>query len=250
MHSLLVRQHPRKHIDFGDATRIATWLTTVGGLSLMLGLAGGATALWPSTAGVMPVGLLLVAAGILQFPNAVVLPAWRGALTLQLIAVIYVTAGLVAIIDPRGSAVAPEVLIGIHVCAVGALRVGTALRFRRTKGWRRVLGTGLLSALLGALLVAQWPIAGPRSLEFLIPVELVVNGYAYVVLGAAVRIRRRRNPTEVQQGNRLQPLRRRGRAGSKARASGVRQTRTPRSIDDANSALLSSAAGQRDRDSN
>ena len=226
MHSFLVRQRPRRHIDFGDTARIATWLTTVGGLSLALGLAGGATALWSSTAGVIPIGLLLVAAGVVQLPNAVVLPAWRGALTLQLIAVIYVTAGLVAIIDPRGSAIAPEVLIGIHVFAAGVLRVGTALRFRRTKGWRRVLDTGLLSALIGALLVAQWPIAGPRSLELLIPVELVVNGYAYVVLGAAVRIRRRRNSAEVQRGNRLQPLRRRGRAASKAHASGVRHTRT------------------------
>ena len=62
-----------------------------------------------------------------------------------------------------------------------------AFKLRPIKGWRTMLFLGILSLLLGFFVSRNFPLSGARIIGFLVGIRLILNGWAHVVLGGAVR---------------------------------------------------------------
>ncbi|MEA3277733.1 MAG: HdeD family acid-resistance protein [Pseudomonadota bacterium] len=172
---------------FGEAQKNWGWLLGLGVVSVILGTIGlGMTAALTLTS-VLFFGILLAVGGAFQLVDAFKCKGWKGTLLHVLIGLVYLGTGIVMAADPLGAAVALTLLVGIAFVAVGVLRIGMALQHRGRQGWVWALIGGVVSIVLGVLVMSQWPVSGLWVLGLIIAVELIVNGWTYVFIGLAAR---------------------------------------------------------------
>jgi uncharacterized membrane protein HdeD (DUF308 family) len=164
------------------------WLVAAGVISLVLGIV---SLVWPdATITVLGIvfGLWLGLAGLARLGLAFVMagwPAWRRVLT-GLFGIALVVVGVVALVDPGGSARALAILIGIGflVAAVADLVLGVSGRGGRGR-WA-TLGLGLINLVLAALFLF-WPDTGLQVIAVTLGVVLLVLGVLQIAAGVALR---------------------------------------------------------------
>lgn len=71
--------------------------------------------------------------------------------------------------------------------AAGVFRGVMAFQLRPATGWFWPLLSGLVSVLLGGLIIAQWPVSGFWVIDLFVAIELIFNGWAYVFVALAAR---------------------------------------------------------------
>ncbi len=175
------------HPLFGDARKNWGWLTGFGILSLILGMIGLGMTPYLTLAGVTFFGILLAVGGGFQLIDAFTCKGWKGTLVNVLIGLIYLATGLIIAIDPLRAAVVLTLLLGLMLIVVGILRIGMAFQHKGTPGWGWALAAGIISILLGLLVLGKWPVSGLWVIGLVIAVELVVNGWTYIFTGLAAR---------------------------------------------------------------
>jgi len=175
------------HPLFGDAKRNWGWLVGFGILSIILGTIGLGMTPYLTVAGVVFFGILLAVGGGFQLVDAFTCRGWKGTLVNILIGLIYLATGLVIAIDPLRAAVVLTLLLGLVLILVGILRIGMAFQHKGTPGWGWALAAGIISILLGLLVLGKWPVSGLWVIGLVIAVELIVNGWTYVFAGLAAR---------------------------------------------------------------
>jgi uncharacterized membrane protein HdeD (DUF308 family) len=62
-------------------------------------------------------------------------------------------------------------------------------------GWYWPLLSGIVSILLGGLIVAQWPASGLWVIGLFVAIELIFNGWSYIFIALAARKAARDEPT-------------------------------------------------------
>ncbi|WP_295457384.1 HdeD family acid-resistance protein [uncultured Thiodictyon sp.] len=163
------------------------WLLVLGLSSIALGTLGFYMTFALTLVSVLFFGVLILAAGIFQLIHAFTCTGWKSVFWHVLIALLYVVAGVDIMIDPvRASAILTLVLAGLLI-AVGLLRSIMAFQLRSTAGWLWPLLSGLVSIALGAMILAQWPISGLWVIGLFVAIELVFNGWSYLIIALAVR---------------------------------------------------------------
>jgi uncharacterized membrane protein HdeD (DUF308 family) len=182
---------------FGDAKKNWGWLLALGILSIILGTIGLWMTFALTLAGVLLFGVLLLLGGIFQVVDAFKCKGWKGTALHVLIGLIYVAAGAIAIWDPLGAAVALTLLIGAAFIAVGILRLVMAIQHRSARGWGWALAGGIISLVLGVLIILGWPVSGLWVIGVFIAIELIVNGWTYLFIALAAR---RMAKVEARQG--------------------------------------------------
>lgn len=74
------------------------------------------------------------------------------------------------------------IIAGILVL-VGLTRVVMALGMRQSGSWFLPFVSGLISVVLGVMILVQWPVSGLWVIGLFVSVELIVNGWSYIFLG-------------------------------------------------------------------
>ena len=172
---------------FGGLKRKWGWLLALGILLIVLGTLG----LWMSfamtLATVMLFGALLVVGGVFQLLNAFQLKGWKSVLWHVLIALLYIAAGIVIFTDPVFASLGLTMALAWILIAVGLLRILMAFQLRPVSGWVWPLVSGLISILLGAMILAQWPTSGFWVIGLFVAIEMIVNGWSSVFVALAAR---------------------------------------------------------------
>jgi len=172
---------------FGRLSRRWGWVVALGALSTVLGVIGLGMTFGLTLAGVLFFGVLLVIAGGFQLVDAFMSAGWKGALLSAAIALVYLIAGVLIVLDPVGAAVALALVIGAALLTAGAMRIGIALQHRGEPGWQWAIAGGAVSLVLGGLILFQWPVSGFWLIGLFIAVELLVNGWTAIFVGLAAR---------------------------------------------------------------
>jgi uncharacterized membrane protein HdeD (DUF308 family) len=173
---------------FGALEKNWGWLLAFGIISILLGGIGLYMTFGLTMATVVFFGALILAAGLLQLVQAFGCKGWKGMLAHVLIALLYVAAGILILVDPiLASSLLTLVLAGILI-VVGAVRIMLALQVRgMAAGWYWALLSGLVSILLGGMIIAQWPASGLWVIGLFVAIELIFSGWSYVFLALDAR---------------------------------------------------------------
>lgn len=78
------------------------------------------------------------------------------------------------------------VLAGILI-AIGVSRIIMGLQLRPAVGWFWPPLSGLVSILLGGMIIAQWPASGLWVIGLFVAIELLFNGWSYVFIALTAR---------------------------------------------------------------
>lgn len=175
------------HPLFGELSKNWGWLLAFGVLSIILGTVGLGMTFGLTLASVLFFGVLLVVGGTFQLVDAFKCRGWKGTLWHALIALLYVAAGLLIVVNPvLASATLTLALAGVLI-AVGLARVILAIQHRAQTGWVWLLLAGLISIALGAMIIAKWPASGLWVIGLFVAIELIFNGWAYLFVALAAR---------------------------------------------------------------
>lgn len=176
----------------GPTRRALWWRTAVtiyGLLTIVFGVVALLAPLLATLAATVTFGAVLLASGVLGVAMLVVdwqteAFAWR--LAWSAIAII---GGLCILIHPWPGALTLTLVLGASLIAQGLIAVGHAIAHRRSKTcpWGQMAFAGLLSAILGALLVWALPHAGLFVPGVFLAVNLITFGLSLIALVFAKR---------------------------------------------------------------
>jgi uncharacterized membrane protein HdeD (DUF308 family) len=165
----------------------ANWLMFLGVVLIILGIIGLGMEVSLTIGSVLFFGFLMLAAGIFQLVDAFKAAGWKSIVYHILIALLYIAAGTIMIVNPLLSAVWMTIAIASMLIAVGILRIFMGLQLRPLQGWGLAVAAGLASIVLGALILAQWPASGFWVIGLFIAIELIMQGWAMLALAMAAK---------------------------------------------------------------
>jgi uncharacterized membrane protein HdeD (DUF308 family) len=140
----------------------------------------------PTLASVLVLGYVLMAAGIIQIVSSFWAGKWSGMLIHMLIGVLYIVVGYMIVDAPVVSMVLITKFIAIFLIVSGAFRIIAAL-VMRFQEWGWSLLNGGVTLLLGIIINRQLPEAALWVIGLFIGIELLFNGWAWVMLAFGLR---------------------------------------------------------------
>jgi uncharacterized membrane protein HdeD (DUF308 family) len=196
------------HLNVEEARRLRKawpWFLCLGwGLIIVGGLAIGATNI-ATLATVLVFGCLLLAGGTFEIVNAFFGRTWRGFLLHLLTGFLYLILGGLLIDHPGRGAAALTLMLAVVFLAVGAVRTVYAVVERFT-GWTWALLNGVVTFALGALLWREWPESSDFVIGLFVGIDLVFNGWSWVMLGLLLATRLPEAPPVVVQVQKEPPV--------------------------------------------
>jgi uncharacterized membrane protein HdeD (DUF308 family) len=178
---------PFRHPLFGDVGRNWGWLLALGILSVILGVIGLGMTFLLTVASVLYFGILITIVGGVQVFQAFKCTGWKSVLFHVLIGILYVVGGLMIVTRPLLASLALTWTLAIILIAVGVLRLVVGVQHRGTTGWGWALTGGVVTILLGLMILAKWPLDALWVIGLFIAVELIVNGWTQIFVGMAAR---------------------------------------------------------------
>lgn len=164
------------------------WMEFMGIALIILGVISLGSLVATSVASVFFVGSILGAAGIAQLVNA--FGYWRkqwGGFFLGLaLGALYVFAGIFCFVRPGSALVGITYVIGWCFIVVGIMRAVFAAS-TGFPGWGWSVLSGLISFILGVMILSAWPGGSILVLGTLVGIELIAAGISFLVTGLTVR---------------------------------------------------------------
>ena len=174
-------------VVFGELRKHWGWLLLLGILFIVLGSIGLGMVFGLTLVSVLFFGILMVVGGCLQLINAFKCKGWKSIFWHMLMALFYIFAGIIVIGDPVLASTIFTAMLAIAFICVGLVRVIMAVQLRGAKGWVWPLITGIVSILLGGVILAQWPISGLWVIGLFVSVEMIIHGWSYIIVALAAR---------------------------------------------------------------
>jgi uncharacterized membrane protein HdeD (DUF308 family) len=162
------------------------WFLAFGIVLALLGIAAIIRSFAATVASMIFFGWLLVFAGAIEFADSFMVGHWAGFFLHLLSAVLFIFIGILFVIRPVLSAEVATFVMSFFFLAGGLYQVVSSL-WLHVQGWGWELFDGVLSMLMGALLLSQWPLSGLWVIGFFVGVHLLVSGLSWVALALTLR---------------------------------------------------------------
>jgi uncharacterized membrane protein HdeD (DUF308 family) len=162
------------------------WFLVLGIVLIVLGLIALAVPQIATGAAVLVFGVLMLIGGALQIAQAIWTRRWSGFFLHLLAGILYVVVGLMLVAHPMAGGVGLTLVLAFFFIVGGAFRMTAALMVRfRSRLW--VFLGGLITFVLGVLIWAQWPESGLWVIGLFIGIDLIFNGWTWVMIALAAR---------------------------------------------------------------
>lgn len=163
------------------------WLMAGGAALVLLGIVGLGSATLLSVASAIWFGAMMLVGGIIVLAGAFRSAGWRGVLLNTLIGLLYLGVGIFTLVNPVAATASLTLFVGVALLATGILRIVVGLQNRQLPFWAWVVISGLLSLLLGGMILLQWPASSLWVLGTFLAIELIFQGIGIMALARAIR---------------------------------------------------------------
>lgn len=163
------------------------WFVGLGVLMIIAGVIALGSVLMATVVSVLVVGIMMIASGIVEIVHGMRMKGWGQFFLWVLIGILYVVAGLFAFQNPLLAAGALTLVLGVSLLFAGVARIFLAMQMRSTSPWGWVLASGIITLLLGALILIRWPVSSLYVLGIFLGVDLVIAGAAWLSAGLAFK---------------------------------------------------------------
>jgi uncharacterized membrane protein HdeD (DUF308 family) len=128
------------------------------------------------------IALLLASAGITKLIYAFQSRDRGGFIWKLLLSILYIATGLMLFVYPLTGVLTLTLLLGSFLLTEGTFELILAFRLREQPSWLWVLGNGIITLLLGALVWFQWPTNSPWLIGTLVGASVIVTGVSRIML--------------------------------------------------------------------
>jgi uncharacterized membrane protein HdeD (DUF308 family) len=165
------------------------WIVALGAVYVIAGIVAIGSVVLATVATVFIVGIMMLVAGVAEVINAFQIKTWGKFILWLLLGALYIVAGLLTFENPLLAAAILTLFLGFSLIASGIMRVVLALSMQQAMPWVWVLLSGIVTFLLGLLIVAHWPVSSLYILGLFLGIDLVIAGAGWIGIGLGLRRR-------------------------------------------------------------
>jgi uncharacterized membrane protein HdeD (DUF308 family) len=159
------------------------WIVALGVVYVIAGFIALGSIVAATAASVLVVGIMMIVAGVAEIINAFQIKSWGKFLIWALLGVLYIVAGFVTFENPLLAAVLLTLMLGASLVVSGIVRIFLAFSMKRETPWIWVALSGVITLLLGLLILARWPINSVYILGLFLGIDLIMAGASWIGLG-------------------------------------------------------------------
>lgn len=163
------------------------WLLALGIVFELAGFFSLGMVVSVTLASMFVIGAVILFAGVLQLIDVFRSKGWKAVVWHFFIAILYIFAGSLVVYDPFLASTLITAMLAWTLIIIGMARIFMAFSIRNSEGWIWLLLAGVASLVLGIMILMQWPASGLWVIGLLISVELIINGWSYILLALAIR---------------------------------------------------------------
>jgi uncharacterized membrane protein HdeD (DUF308 family) len=163
------------------------WIVALGVVYVIAGIIALGSVVMATTVSVFVVGIMMLIAGVAEVINAFQIKTWGKFLLWLLLGALYIVAGFFAFENPLLAAAVLTLLLGCALIVSGIMRIVLAFSLQETMPWIWVAFSGVITFLLGLLIVAKWPLSSLYVLGIFLGVDLVIAGAGWIGIGLGLR---------------------------------------------------------------
>ncbi len=163
------------------------WIVALGVVYVVAGFIALGSIVAATVATVYVVGIMMIIAGVAEVISAFQVKSWGRFIFWLLLGILYVVAGFVAFDNPLLTAVWLTLILGAALVASGLVRIYLGFNMRAGSPWVWVVISGLITFLLGVIILAHWPVSSLWTLGIFLGVDLVFAGASWIGLGLGLR---------------------------------------------------------------
>jgi len=162
------------------------WSLAAGILVALVGIVAIVHSVVATFVSLVTLAWLMIVAGIALVVHGIRTHKWTGFLLDLFGAAVIITTAILLLRNPLASVLAVTMMLAVYFIVSGIAETvgGFAGKYRST-GW--AVFDGLISILLGGILLASWPVSGIWFLGFALGVKLLFLGTGLSTLAMAVR---------------------------------------------------------------
>ena len=165
------------------------WIVALGVIYLIVGLIALGSVVTATAASVLVVGIMMLIAGIAEIVNAFQVKTWGKFLLWLILGALYVIAGFVAFENPLLTAAVLTLMLGAALVASGIMRIILAFGMKAGNPWVWVALSGVITLLLGLIILSRWPVSSLYVLGIFLGIDLVFAGASWIGIGLGLRNR-------------------------------------------------------------
>jgi uncharacterized membrane protein HdeD (DUF308 family) len=178
---------PRAGSDTAPLRAKWGWIVALGVVYLIAGFIALGSVAMATVASVLIVGVMMIIAGVAEVISAFQIKSWGKFLLWVLLGLLYVVAGFVTFQNPLLAAVLLTLILGASLVASGIMRIILAFSMKRETPWIWVALSGVITVLLGALILVRWPVSSLYILGLFLGIDLIMAGAGWVGIGFGLR---------------------------------------------------------------
>jgi uncharacterized membrane protein HdeD (DUF308 family) len=166
------------------------WFLFSGIALIILGIFAVGAATLTSFVTIFFLGALLLIGGITKLIYAFWARKWTGFFLTLLVGILYVVTGFLCLTKPVAALAALTLVIGSLFVVTGIFKIVASV-VARFEQWGWILFSGIVSLILGIIVLTEWPLASLWVIGLFVGIDLIVYGWTWVLLAlGARRIRR------------------------------------------------------------
>ncbi len=163
------------------------WIVALGVVYVIAGLIALGSVVFATVVTVFVVGMMMLIAGVAEVISAFQIKTWGKFLLWLLLGALYIVAGFVTFENPILAAALLTLLLGFSLLASGVMRIVLAFNMRDEMPWIWVAASGVITFLLGLIILAHWPVSGLYILGLFLGIDLIIAGMGWIGLGLGLK---------------------------------------------------------------
>ena len=163
------------------------WIVALGVVYVVAGLIALGSVVLATVVTVFVVGIMMLIAGVAEVINAFQIKTWGKFLLWLLLGVLYIIAGFITFENPLFAAALLTLFLGFALIASGIMRIVLGFSMKTEMPWVAVVLSGLITFLLGLIIVIHWPVSGLYILGIFLGIDLIFAGAGWIAVGLGLR---------------------------------------------------------------
>lgn len=163
------------------------WIVALGIVFLIAGVVALGSVVTATVVSVAVVGAMMLVSGIAEIINAFSVKTWSKFFLWALLGALYVVAGIVTFRNPLLAATVLTLILGVDLFVSGFLRIFLSMQMAQGTRWVWVALSGVITVLVGGMILAQWPVSSLFMLGILLGVDLIFAGIGWIAMGLALK---------------------------------------------------------------
>ena len=165
------------------------WIVALGVVYVIAGLIALGSVVFATVVTVFIVGVMMLLSGVAEVISAFQIKNWGKFLLWMLLGGLYIVAGFLTFENPLLAAAVLTLLLGFALVASGIMRIVLALSMKQEMPWIWVAVSGVITLLLGLIILVHWPVSGLYILGLFLGIDLIIAGMGWIGIGLGLKRR-------------------------------------------------------------